>query len=907
MADIVERTIAIIFEGDDRTQTAFKALRSNLQELDGGIQTIADPFANVADGVIKLDAALVGLAVGGLAVAYDAAQEFDSAMVGLKKVLGEAEFDKVDSIKASVLELSDAYGVSSTQILDSITGWKQAGFATEEAVTLARNTLDLMIAGDMAANDATEALISTLKGFKLGAEEAARAVDIINEVSNRYATDSQQLAIAIGAISPIAKQAGFSLEETAGLVTPIIEVFRSGSEAADALKTGLLKMTDDSKPVVETLAQLGISQRDANGEMRSAKDILLDVSAKFQGLDQNQKLFITSQLVGIDQSARMVEVFDQLGKYTEITAAAMGSAGSAAAEVAAKLESSQKVLDRFKVGFQNLAAVVGAEFISAADEAVKGGTAIENALRQAVESGALDELSEALSDWLNDLGKSLNVIAKNIPDALDKVDFSGFIDALGDLGEEILKLFDGVDLSTPEGLAEALQYAVDSITTLINVTRGMVGSLDPVIDSLVDLQGQANQTGSSVAADIGKILGAAKLLAEAGTYLGGFFITLQTTGTDANRVFETIIGVIKAVYNASQILLDSWVILLSNTLGPSLEAMAFLSKNLGLDDVSAKLADIGESIKRVGDAASETQRQNIEELFAGIGQAAAGITGDFDTVSETVRDVPKAIGEAGLSLEDFQKKLAQDNEFVLSTDVNTTAVDTFMAEPLEKDIGVKAETDKGSFDRANEIIMEVLPDGTRSFTFVGSVDQPALDKAKDAIETQIPAEKRLKIETDLQMAKIEADAKEIEAMLDYKAKVDVAEIEAATERIKAAFEAAGTSIESTGDVISGIFSDLSDFMGKDATSSQIRNALLDQLEKENEYRERALELQEELTRKQMEYLEAKTDALESGEALITIDSSGLEPALEMIMWEIIRKVQVRANESAADFLLGIDS
>ncbi len=905
MSTALERTIAIIFEGDDRTQAAFKAVQQNLDEFDTAVQSVADPLADLADRVLGLDAALGAMAIGGLVVAYGAAKDFDAAMVGLKKVLGEAEFDHIPEIKQSVLELSDAYGVSSTQILESITGWKQAGFETEEAVTLARNTLDLMIAGDLSAGDATEALISTLKGFKLSAEDAARAVDIVNEVSNRYATDSKELASALGALSPIARQAGFSMEEAAGLVTPIIEVFRSGSEAADALKTGLLKMTDDSKPVVDTLAQLGVSQRDANGELRSAKDILVDVADKFQSLDQNQKLFYTSQLVGIEQSARMVEVFDQLGKYSDITAAALDSAGSAAAEVAAKLKSAEAVLDRFKVGFQNLALTVGAEFQTAANEAIEGGTAIENALRRAVDSGALDQLSRALSDYLGDVGKALKNIAEDIPDALDQVDFSGFIQAMGDLGEEIAGLFDGFDLSTPEGLAEALQFAVDSISTLVGVSQGMVTSLQPVIDSFTALQGKANEAGQSIAVDIGRVLGAAKLLAEAGTYVGGFLVALQTTGADANRVFETVIGVIKAVYNASQVLLDSWTMLLANTLGPSLEALSFISEHLGLDDASRKLADLSESIRRVGEAASETQRENIDEMFEGIGRAARGISGDVDGAADSVKKVPEAVREAGISLEEFQQQLAGDHEFVLTTDVDTTGVADFVSKPLEKNVEVKADPDTDSFHRASDIILEILPDGTRKFTCVGEVDKAALEKTAEEIKKAVPDEKRIQIETELEMARIDADVKKIESMLDFRAKIDVAEIEAATERIKAAFESASETIGSTGDVISGILSELSDFMGKDATSSQLRNALLEQLEQENEYRERALSLQEDLTKAQVEYMEAKRAALERGEALVRVEATNLAPALEMIFINVLELCQVRATEEGLEALLGL--
>jgi len=57
--------------------------------------------------------------------------------------------------------------------------------------------------------------------------------------------------------------------------------------------------------------------------------------------------------------------------------------------------------------------------------------------------------------------------------------------------------------------------------------------------------------------------------------------------------------------------------------------------------------------------------------------------------------------------------------------------------------------------------------------------------------------------------------------------------------------------------------------------------------------------------KQIDLLEEKRLAIENGEGLINIDSTGLEPALETIMWQILQKVQLKANEDSAAFLLGV--
>lgn len=477
MADL-QKTIEFVFGGTDRVSTVVNAIGGNVDRMAAGIGDASAPLASLHDGLLKTEAAAAALAAGGLALAYAKSMQFESALVELEKVLGEGELAGLEAAKQSAVELSETYGESATRILDSMAGFKQAGFELDEAMSLTKTSMDLVIAGGLEASQASDLLVASLKGFKEPASEAGRLVDILNEVSNNYATDVEQLARGMAGLSPIANQMGLSMEETAGILTPVIEVFRSGDEAAVALKTGLLKLVDDAAPVRTALASIGVSQTDANGALRSGKDILADVAAAFQGLDQNQKLFVTQQLVGIEQAARMVEVFDQLNKTTEITQAALGAAGSAGAEVAKRLSTAEQQIQIFKTTFENLATVVGDQFKGAATEAVAGGSELVQALRDAVKGGAFDEVFDAFEDFFAELSATLRGMADVLPEALASVDFGRFTQSLRDVVGEAEGLFDAffgdIDLSTPEGLAAAMQKIVDAGTALNNIVAGII-------------------------------------------------------------------------------------------------------------------------------------------------------------------------------------------------------------------------------------------------------------------------------------------------------------------------------------------------------------------------------------------------------------------------------------------------
>ena len=114
------------------------------------------------------------------------------------------------------------------------------------------------------------------------------------------------------------------------------------------------------------------------------------------------------------------------------------------------------------------------------------------------------------------------------------------------------------------------------------------------------------------------------------------------------------------------------------------------------------------------------------------------------------------------------------------------------------------------------------------------------------------------------------------------------------------FDELSTHIDETGDEIDQFFQD------NPAQLSQLEGdewaqAIKDDMEK----KQADFDLQKKLIDHQLELLETKERALNNGEGLIKIDSTGLEPQLEMIMWQILQKVQMRANEESAAFLLGI--
>lgn len=177
----------------------------------------------------------------------------------------------------------------------------------------------------------------------------------------------------------------------------------------------------------------------------------------------------------------------------------------------------------------------------------------------------------------------------------------------------------------------------------------------------------------------------------------------------------------------------------------------------------------------------------------------------------------------------------------------------------------------------------------------------ATDSAKKAADAQAAANIKAvdaAAKLGLELEKL-ASNERIKAM-EFTAKINVAQIEADAKKVIAAFESINVGIESTGKLLGDLFG----MFGKGLNSVET-NALFSQIDKENALREKSFELQKALTEAQIENIRTQTAQLNKGDALIRIDASGLEPALEMIMWEILKKIQTRVNRDGLRLLLGV--
>ncbi|GHA85454.1 phage tail tape measure protein [Modicisalibacter luteus] len=953
----LENTVSIIFEGVDRMGAGIDSATRRIDSLTGSVERMATPLATVTKGLLVAEGAAIALGVAYATKAYQASVAFESAQKDLAKTLDDAD-GPVEQFTRRVTELSNTYGESATNILQAMANYRQAGFTAQESSQLVKNGLDLVIAGDVEAAQASEYLVAILKGFRAPASEAGNIMEVLNATSNTYATSVGELAKGMAGISPIAKAMGLDFIETSEVLTPIIEVFRSGDEAATALKTGLLKLLDDSKPVQEALASIGVSQRDSNGALREGKDILADVAAEFGSLDESQKLAFSSQLFGIDQSARMVTVMESLANNTADVNKALANSTTVAEEVAIKLNSAEGAGKRMSATYENLARTLGTQFRDQFAGIVSGMAEVFEVMEAEADGGAFDALFDSINPKLAEIERLAREVAAALPDALANADYSGFTEGLDALLGNLDELsIDASDLQAViEGLGETFNTLSNFTAGVGEVVAGVMAVVRPLVEAFLDMDadtqrligtvGALSSAAVIVAPAISGITAAISGLAGSGGVIPGVVTALGRllpllAGPAGLAIAAATAGPAVADLAASMLGFDTRAERMAKAQDGLAEATAGLNRQVSTwgelneliesgavtwDYASGRYVDASDAVVTATDHINRVMEENqaqldvvpnrLREIYANLESTSGALqdgTGQWQANAEGVEAWNQAVAGAFKQTEEYSQAVIDNSQALLDQ-----AAVTDKSAGSWKKVADGVYEQRDAFANVNDVLAEYrdqLANGLITQEQFDAIEKYAStlkggsETAAKSMDTATEAVKKTDTALGGAADKAEEFALKWEELasnerlktLELGAEIQVAEIDAQVRQVEAVFDSLNTTITSTGDTLTGLYAALD----SDNLSMSQEWALERVLKEENERRAEAVRLQNELTQAQIDQLRAKTNALRSGDGLIRISSDGLEPALETVMWQIIEKVQLRANAEGAEFLLGL--
>lgn len=671
----------------DETNKVTKSLAALDTRTKGLGRSIAEAFDS---RIINLFAfALAGVVTAAIGQVYTNVVALDSAVTDLQVATGKTREETQELVK-SYADLAQQLGATITEVAEGADTWLRQGYSAEEAGYLIENSMMLAKLGQMEAADASTALTSALKGYRLEVEDASSVIDKFTAVDMVAAMSAGGIATAMAETAAGADLAGVSMDRLIGYIATVGEVSQDAPESVGTFfRTIFARMTNVAagklidpesgealNDVEQTLKNVGIATRDASGSFVSMQLVLDQLGEKWSTLKNEQQHQIATAVAGTRQQEKFIILMQNYANALEYAGVAADSLGTAQEKFnEAYLDSVEAAVNRLTAAWQEFSMVLlDSDFIKDLLGII---TSFVNALTGIVENiNVLNIALPLLGGLITEV--LVNKIATAIK-SVDKVAFGWRSVAL--IITTIIAILENLDAGWGKAVAgviggisaigAAAVLVIKTITGALNkipimaVVSLLIGGIMAVVDafanwkSAAELAAEAAKEAYEAAKEttqeeIDETEDLVELMEEYKTIREEISESEKMSEEQRQRILE-IQGAITQIVGEEAENLD----LIGDSLDENLKKMREMAKLQAQEQYKAAIGEYG---------AAKNQYENAYESSKAEINGISGITPNFDLVLDTGGDAEPFTDEIARLI----AKILNDYGLVVDGDLNMT-------------------------------------------------------------------------------------------------------------------------------------------------------------------------------------------------------------------------------------------
>lgn len=320
---VILQWIETLASSDDMTVGAIKNINSQWKQLDATLRASGRLGLSTFDKAIQAWKKFGGwgIATGSLMTMYhqltkipQEVTKLDTTLVELSKV-SDLTASGLSSVTKEAYDLGKQVAKTGTDVLDSVTSFKRAGYDIKDSMAYAEEALKTTNISENLkdAGQAADSLVNIMKGFQTESPEFAKKInDAVNQVSNTQAVGFDNLVDGATRLSAVANQAGMSFEQMLGTLTGGYEILGDMEKVATGQITIFSRLQSiqlDGEDEVATVSKLQETFNNATkgavnivdsttGQLRNVYDILDDMANVWGSLDKNTREALAIEAAG---------------------------------------------------------------------------------------------------------------------------------------------------------------------------------------------------------------------------------------------------------------------------------------------------------------------------------------------------------------------------------------------------------------------------------------------------------------------------------------------------------------------------------------------------------------------------------------------------------------------------------
>lgn len=395
-----------IFAKDGQFQQAMTRVQNRLKAVAASMRQIG---TNLSVGGAALGAPFV--------IAAREAANFTLAMAQVRANTGATE-EQFQRLTEAARQMGVAMGRSPTETANAMSELAKAGLDAEGTIAAIGPVLALAAADNMELARAVEVVVGTMSQFGMATSDFGSIADRLQAAANASTTSVDLIGESLSYVGPQAQMAGQHFDDVAAALGTLAQGGIRGSMAGTQLARVLEAMASEEGK----FNALGVSVRDAEGNLRPFMDVLRDLGAATAGMNNADRMQAFMDIFDI-RGARAAATLSQLGgEFDRILGTIQGSAGAAAGKAGQVLQSFGGQVQILAAKFADLKIAVITSMGQTATAVVAGlGRALEIVTRFAEKNPTLVATVAAVAGGMLALGVAaiaasigLQVIASGI-------------------------------------------------------------------------------------------------------------------------------------------------------------------------------------------------------------------------------------------------------------------------------------------------------------------------------------------------------------------------------------------------------------------------------------------------------------------------------------------------------------
>ena len=309
-----------------------RARRENAGFMAGvdSLDKLADKTFSMVGKAAKVTAAGIAGVVTASTVA-GAGYEQQMSMVQAISGASASDMERLDKLAQ---EMGRNTKFSAKEAGEGLEYMAAAGWGVDQMIAGLPGILNLAAGSGEDLGEVSNIVTDSLTAFGMKAEEAAHFADVLAEASNASNTNVSLMGETFQYVAPVAGALGFTVEDTAVAIGLMANAGIKGSQAGTSLRAMMSRMAKPTKETREAMNLLGVSLTNADGSMKSFRDIMVDLREGMSGLSEAQQASTAAALAGQEAMSGLLAIANASPEDFDSLAASIDNSTGAAQRMA---------------------------------------------------------------------------------------------------------------------------------------------------------------------------------------------------------------------------------------------------------------------------------------------------------------------------------------------------------------------------------------------------------------------------------------------------------------------------------------------------------------------------------------------------------------------------------------------